>query len=157
MGLVLGQKAPDFSLYDHAKNKVNLHDFEGENVVLLFFPLAFTSVCTKELCMVRDQIALFNEANAVVFGISVDSLYVLNKYRAEQNLNFSLLSDFNKTASRSYDVLYPQFTSFEMEGVSKRAVFIICKDQKLRYMEVCDKPADLPDFSAIKLVLVQLG
>jgi peroxiredoxin len=99
------QQAPDFSLFDTEKNKVSLADQKGSNVVLLFFPLAFTSTCTKELCSVRDNISLYNNANAKVFGISVDSLFTLGKYKAEQNLNFPLLSDFNKEASIAYDVL----------------------------------------------------
>ena len=86
--------AQDFTLFDSAKNPVSLHDFNGKNVVLLFFPLAFTSVCTKELCYVRDNITLFNNVDAQVLGISVDSLYTLATFKEEQGLNFPLLSDF---------------------------------------------------------------
>jgi peroxiredoxin len=147
------QQAPDFSLFDTEKNKVSLAEQKGSNVVLLFFPLAFTSTCTKELCSVRDNISQFNNANAKVFGISVDSLFTLGKYKAEQNLNFPLLSDFNKEASIAYDVLYETFPSFEMQGVSKRAAFVIDKDGIVRYAEVCATPQDLPDFSAIQQTL----
>ena len=147
------QQAPDFSLFDTEKNKVSLADQKGSNVVLLFFPLAFTSTCTKELCSVRDNISQFNDANAKVFGISVDSLFTLGKYKAEQNLNFPLLSDFNKEASIAYDVLYQTFPSFEMQGVSKRAVFVIDKEGIVRYAEVCPTPGDLPDFAAIQQTL----
>ncbi|MDB5209574.1 MAG: peroxiredoxin [Sediminibacterium sp.] len=147
------QQAPDFSLFDTDKNKVSLAEQKGSNVVLLFFPLAFTSTCTKELCSVRDNISQFNDANAKVFGISVDSLFTLSKYKAEQNLNFPLLSDFNKEASTAYEVLYETFPSFEMQGVSKRAAFVIDKDGIVRYAEVCATPSDLPDFGAIQQTL----
>ncbi|MEO5892748.1 MAG: redoxin domain-containing protein [Ferruginibacter sp.] len=157
MAIEIGQQAPDFSLYDSEKNKVLLGDYKGKNVVLLFFPLAFTSVCTKELCNVRDNITLYNNANAQVFGISVDSLFTLNKYKVEQNLNFPLLSDFNKDASTAFDVLYETFPSFEMHGVSKRAAFVIDKDGIVKYAEICATPADIPDFGAIKTTLDSLN
>ncbi len=156
MTIEAGQVAPDFTLYDTDKKKVSLHDLKGQNVVLLFFPLAFTGVCTKELCNVRDNIALYNNANATVLGISVDSLYTLNKFKSEQGLNFTLLSDFNKTASSAYNVLYDVFPSFEMQGVSKRAVFIIDKEGVIRYSEVCAVPSDLPNFNAIQATLADL-
>src|SRR5258705_11713535 len=118
MKIEVGQQALDFTLYNSEKKQVTLSELKGHNVLLLFFPLAFTSTCTKELCSVRDNIAQFNNANAKVFGISVDSLFTLGKYKVEQNLNFPLLSDFNKEASIAYDVLYQTFPSFEMQGVS---------------------------------------
>lgn len=153
MPIQTAQQAPGFSLFDTEKNKVSLADQKGSNVVLLFFPLAFTSTCTKELCSVRDNISQFNNANAKVFGISVDSLFTLGKYKQEQNLNFPLLSDFNKEAAKAYDVLYETFPSFEMNGVSKRAAFVIDKDGIVRYAEICPTPADLPDFAAIQQTL----
>lgn len=152
MAIEIGQAAPDLSLFDSDKNKVSLADYKGKNVLLLFFPLAFTSVCTAELCSVRDNIALYNKVNAVVLGISVDSLYVLNSYKKDQQLNFTLLSDFNKTVSKTYDVLYDTF-SYDMQGVSKRAAFVIDKDGITRYAEVCASPADQPNFTAIQEVL----
>lgn len=153
MSIQAGQQAPDFSLFDSDKNKVSLADYRGRNVVLLFFPLAFTSVCTAELCSVRDNIGLYTNTNAQVFGISIDSLYVLNKYKAEQQLNFPLLSDFNKEASKAFDVLYDTFPSFEMQGVSKRAAFVIDAEGIIQYAEVCGKPSDQPDFAAIQQTL----
>lgn len=156
MAIEKGQQAPAFALYDSDKNKVTLSDYSGKNVVLLFFPLVFSSVCTKELCSVRDNIAVYNNTNAQVFGISVDSLYSLHKFRAEQNLNFPLLSDFNKTASAAYDVLYETF-AFEMIGVSKRAAFVIDKNGVVQYCEVCASPADQPNFTAIQETLASLN
>ena len=157
MKIIIGEEAPNFSLYDSEKNKVNLSDFKGKNVLLLFFPLAFTGTCTAELCSIRDNIAIYNDTNAQVLGISVDSLFVLNKYKQEQNLNFPLLSDFNKDASKAFDVLYEVFPGFEMEGVSKRAAFVIDKEGKLRYIEVCPTPGDLPNFTAIEQLLNTLN
>ncbi len=124
MAIQLGQKAPDFTLRDTEKKKVTLSEQRGKNVVLLFFPLAFTSTCTRELCSVRDNLTFYNNLNAEVFGISVDSLYSLGKYKAEQNINFSLLSDFNKETSTAYDTIYEIFSN-DMRGVSKRSAFVI--------------------------------
>lgn len=157
MSIQAGAIAPQFSLFDTDKNKVSLADQKGKNVVVLFFPLAFTGVCTAELCNVRDNISLYNNTNAVVFGVSVDSLFSLGKFRDEQNLNFQLLSDFNKEAATAYGVLYETFPAFEMQGVSKRAAFVIDKDGVVRYAEVCPTPGDLPNFEAIQQTLNSLN
>jgi peroxiredoxin len=157
MAIEIGQQAPGFTLYDSDKNKINLADYKGKNVVLLFFPLAFTSVCTAELCNVRDNIGLYNNSNAQVLGISVDSLFVLNKYKQEQNLNFPLVSDFNKEAATAYEVLYETFPAFGMQGVSKRAAFVIDKEGVVKYAEICATPGDLPNFEAINQTLEGLN
>jgi peroxiredoxin len=119
--------------------------------------LAFTGTCTTELCNIRDNIAVYNNANATVLGISVDSLFALDKFKAEQNLNFPLLSDFNKQAATDFGVLYEIFPAFEMAGVSKRAAFVVDKDGTVQYAEVCPTPGDLPDFSAIQETLKGLN
>lgn len=152
----IGQPAPDFTLFDSEKNKVTLSELRGEPVVLLFFPLAFTSVCTAELCSVRDSIAWYNAINARVFGISVDSLFTLDKFRNEQQLNFPLLSDFNKEVSRAYNSLYEQF-GFGMQGVSKRSAFVIDKEGIIRYAEVLENAGQVPDFDQIKATLEGLA
>lgn len=157
MAIEIGQKAPSFTLFDSEKNKVNLEDFKGRNVVILFFPFAFTSVCTAELCNVRDNISLYNNANAQVLGISVDSLFTLAKFKAEQNLNFLLLSDFNKSASKAYEVLYETFPAFEMQGVSKRAAFVIDGEGVIKYAEICATPRDQPGFEKINKTLEGLS
>ena len=156
MSIQTGQQAPNINLFDSDKNKVFLSDQKGCNVVVLFFPLAFTSVCTAELCSVRDNISSYNNANAKVFGISIDSLFTLRKFKAEQNLNFPLLSDFNREAAKAYSVLYETFPSFEMQGVSKRAAFVIDKEGVIQYAEICPTPDDLPDFEAIQQTLAGL-
>ena len=152
----VGQKAPEFSLYDSEKQKVNLSDYKGKNVLLLFFPQAFTGTCTKELCSTRDNIALYNQANAQVFAISVDSVFTLGKYKEEQHLNFPLLSDFNKEVSAAYGSLYDNFV-FDMKGVSKRSAFVIDKEGIVRYAEVLESAGDLPDFTAIQKTLSELN
>ena len=110
MSLRIGDKAPEFSLYSSDKELIHLHDYMGKNVVLLFFPLAFTSTCTKELCSTRDDISIYNELDTVVLGISIDSPQTLKRYKAELELNFTLLSDFNKEAIRAYDAIYEEFS-----------------------------------------------
>jgi alkyl hydroperoxide reductase subunit AhpC len=157
MSIQTGQQAPAVTLFDSDKNKVSLADQKGSNVVVLFFPLAFTGVCTTELCNVRDNIGIYNRTNAKVFGVSVDSLFSLGKFKAEQNLNFPLLSDFNKEAAKAFGVLYETFPAFEMQGVSKRAAFVIDKEGVVQYAEVCPTPGDLPNFTAIQETLAKLN
>ncbi|HVG11645.1 MAG TPA: redoxin domain-containing protein [Flavisolibacter sp.] len=145
----VGQAAPDFSLYTSEKTKISLSEFRGTPVLLLFFPLAFTSVCTAELCDVRDQMSLYNEAEVTVLGISVDSVYTLAKYKEDQRLNFQLLSDFNKEVSKKYNSLYEKF-GFDMEGVSKRAAFLIDREGVIQYAEILDNAGEQPNFVALK-------
>jgi len=153
---VIGQIAPDFSLYDSEKKLITLSELKGQPVLLLFFPLAFTSVCTKELCSVRDNISWYNTIHTKVFGISVDALQTLAKYKDDQQLNFTLLSDFNKEASRAYDSIYELF-GFNMKGVSKRSAFVIDKEGIIRYAEVLENAGEVPDFEAIQKVLAGLN
>jgi peroxiredoxin len=155
MKIETGQPAPAFVLHDTEKKEVSLKDQEGKNVLLLFFPLAFTSVCTKELCSVRDNITSYNSVDATVFGISVDSPQTLAKFRQEQALNFTLLSDFNKEASAAYGAMYDSFSGW-MKGVSKRAAFVIDKQGILRYSEILENAGDLPNFEAIQHILKAL-
>jgi peroxiredoxin len=158
MALTTGDKAPAFSLYNTEKEQVNLRDYEGKkNVLLLFFPLAFTSVCTTELCEVRDNINRYSNENTEVLGISVDSTYVLAKYKKEESYNFTLLSDFNKEVSALYDAMHQRFGKMGLLGVSKRSAFIIDKEGIIRYAEVLDNPGLLPDFAEIDAVLEELG
>ena len=152
MNIEIGKPAPDFTLYDSAKNKITLSDMKGHNVLLLFFPLAFTSTCTAELCSIRDNISFYNKMNATVFGISVDSLHTLAKFKSEQSLNFSLLSDFNKDVSSLYDSLYEMF-GYNMKGVSKRSAFVIDKNGIIRYAEILENASEQPNFKNITLVL----
>ena len=155
MAIEIGQKAPEFTLYDSEKNKVSLADYKGKNVLLVFFPQSFTRVCTAELCNLRDNIATYNNANAQVFGISVDSVFTLAQFKESQQLNFPLLSDFNKEVSTAYDAIYTDWI-LDMKGVSKRSAFIIDKDGNIRYAEVLEVAGDLPNFEAIQQTLAVL-
>lgn len=156
MKIETGQKAPAFSLYNTEKTKVNLEDARGKNVLLLFFPQAFTSVCTKELCSIRDNMSTYNNINAQVYGISVDSVFTLARFKEDQGLNFPLLSDFNREASRAYGVLYDRFV-LDMKDVSKRAAFVLDRDGTVQYAEVLETASDLPDFNAINATLNRLN
>lgn len=158
MSIQIGQKAPDFSLFSSDKTKISLSDYAGkQNVLILFFPQAFTGVCTKELCAVRDDIARYNQANAQVLGISVDSVFTLAKFKEEQQYNFPLLSDFNKETSESYGSIYASFTDMGMRGVSKRSAFVIDKQGVIQYAEVLESAGDVPNFAAINEVLARLA
>lgn len=156
MSVQTGNKAPDFALYSSDKEKITLSQQKGKNVLLLFFPLAFTSVCTAELCSVRDNLSMYNNMNAVVYGISVDSPQTLDRFKKDQNLNFSLLSDFNKEASTNYGAIYDTF-AMGMKGVSKRAAFVIDKEGIVRYAEVLENAGEQPNFEEIKKTLESLN
>jgi glutaredoxin-dependent peroxiredoxin len=153
--LVPGQSAPDFELFDTEKNKVSLSSFRGQNVVILFFPLAFTSVCTAELCNVSNELKKYEQLNAQPLGISVDSLFSLGRYKEENKINFPLLSDFNKEVSTDYHCIYERF-GFEMRGVSKRGAFIVDKDGVVQYVEVLENAGLQPDFEKIEVKLREL-
>jgi peroxiredoxin len=156
MSLTIGQTAPNFKLFNQDKKEIELAALKGKNVLILFFPFAFTSTCTKELCSVRDNIALYNGLDAVVLGISVDSPFTLVKYREEQKLNFDLLSDFNKTASESYGSIYESF-AMGLKGVSKRSAFVIDKNGIVQYAEVLENAGEIPNFELINSTLKGLS
>ncbi|MDI1355942.1 MAG: redoxin domain-containing protein [bacterium] len=149
MSLPLNQKAPDFKLFNTSKQEVSLSENKGKNVLLLFFPLAFSGTCTKELCSVRDSFAVYGSLNAVVYGISIDSVFSLAKFKEEQHLGFELLSDFNKEAAASYGCLNELFI-LGMKGVAKRSAFVIDKEGLLKYAEVLEVASELPNFEAIQ-------
>lgn len=156
MMLSIGDKAPDFSLYSTEKKEVALEDYRGKNLVILFFPLAFTGVCTAELCSVRDNYSKYESLDAEVIGISVDSLFTLEQFKQAENYNFTLLSDFNKEASRSYGSLYDQFV-LGMKGVSKRSAFVVDKTGIIKYVEVLEDAGKQPNFTAIEEALQNLN
>jgi len=151
-----GTRAPDFILYSSEKKQVHLADLQGTNVLILFFPLAFTSTCTKELCMMRDDLERYNDCNATILAISVDSPQTLAKYKEDQGLNFTLLSDFNKEVSRAYGAQYEEF-SVGLRGVAKRAVFVIDKSGIVQYAEVLENANNLPNFEVINTTLAELN
>ena len=155
MSLQIGNKAPDFKLYNSDKQEVSLSDYKGKNVVILFFPLAFTGVCTAELCEMRDNMGSYAKLNAEILAISVDSLFTLEKFKAEQNLPFNLLSDFNKEVSAAYGSLYENFV-LGMKGVSKRSAFVVDTSGTIQYVEVLESAGDIPDFTAVQAALAEL-
>jgi peroxiredoxin len=144
-----GDPAPLFTLYNTRKEAVSLESCRGSGVLLLFFPAAFTSTCTRELCSVRDGLDWYNNVNAKVFGISTDALYSLARYKEEQSLNFDLLADFNKEVCALYGSQYEVF-NFGMKGVARRSAFVIDKKGIIRYAEVLESAGDIPDFVKIR-------
>jgi peroxiredoxin len=154
MALQVGQKAPDFILVSSALKSVSLADFKGRKVVLHFFPLAFTGVCTTQLCTMRDSFGYYDGLNATILGISVDSPFTLAKFKEENNYQFDLLSDFNKEVSAAYGALYETF-ALGLKGVSKRAAFVIDESQEIIYAEVLEDAGNLPDFAAIAEIVKQ--
>jgi peroxiredoxin len=155
MALATGSKAPAFTLKTKTADglqDVSLADNLGKRkTVLLFFPLAFTSVCVEEMCSVSAGIQKYKDLNAAVYGISVDSPFTLEKMAAADNLQFPLLSDFNKDVAAAYDVLYEELLGFK--GVAKRSAFVIDEAGTIIYAESSDDPKKLPDFDAIQAVL----
>jgi len=156
MSVKIGDVAPDFTLFSTEKKEVSLNEYEGKNVVLLFFPLAFTGVCTTELCTMRDDIGTYKNLDAEIIAISVDSLFTLEKFKEEQKLNFTMLADFNREVSKAYGSLYDEFV-LGMRGVSKRSVFVLDKTGKIQYAEVLESAGDLPNFEKVKETLSALN
>jgi peroxiredoxin len=152
MAATVGQKAPNFELTDSDKNVVKLESYKGKNVVLLFFPAAFTSVCTKEMCQTRDELSYFNGLNAQMFGISVDMPFTLAKYKEANQLNFPILSDFNKEAITAYGCKYDTWI-MGLKGVAKRASFVIDKEGVIRFAQILENANEYPDFDGIKKTL----
>lgn len=151
-----GQKAPDFTLFNSDRQEVSLGSFQGKNLIILFFPMAFTSVCTAELCEMRDNITAYADLNADIVAISVDSPFTLAKFKEDQQLPFNLLSDFNKEVSQAYDTYYETFV-MNLKGVSKRSAFVIDKEGIIQYAEVLDSAGDVPNFQAVRETLASLN
>lgn len=150
MAVEVGQDAPEIELpVAGSQEKFKLSDYKGKQpVVLLFFPLAWTGVCTKQMCDMRDNLAGYNSMGAKVVGISVDSPFALDKFKQDQGLNFDLASDFNRTASTAFGCLYDELLGFK--GVAKRSAFVIGKDGKVKYSLVNESAKDVPPQADIK-------
>ena len=155
MALRVGTVAPDFTLQTKTPaglEAITLSDqYAEKRVLLLFFPLAFTSVCVEEMCHVNASLAEYDDLNASVYGISVDSPFSLEKMAQADQLKFPLLSDFNKTVATAYDVLFEDLLGFK--GVAKRSAFVVDTDGRILYSESSDDPKKLPNFESIKAVL----
>lgn len=154
--LQIGQKAPAFKLLDTEKNEVTLDQYKGKNVVLFFFPMAWTGNCTKEMCSVQEDYKSYKEMNAEVIGISVDSFFALKHFATDQKLNFTLLSDFNKDTIKAYDLVHHEF-AFGYKDVAKRATVVIDKEGVIKFMEILPSPGELPNMEAIKAAVKGLN
>lgn len=154
MTLQVGDVAPLFTLKSTELKDVSLSDFKDHKVVLLFFPMAFTGVCTDELCQMRDNYSVYEKLNAQIVAISVDSPFTLKKFKEENNLNFPVLSDFNKSVSQAYGAFYEEFV-LGLKGVSKRAAFLIDENGKIQYQEILENAGNLPNFEALEQILSQ--
>lgn len=155
MALKIGDEAPLFTLYNTDKQAINLQDLRGKNVLIHFFPAAFTGTCTAQLCNARDNMEVYTKLNCVVLGISVDMPFSLNEFKKQQGFSFDLLSDFNKSTIQKYDMVHENFV-MDLHNVSKRGAFVIDKNGVIQYAEVCPTLGDQPDYAAIKSVLEKL-
>jgi peroxiredoxin len=152
MAIKVGDRAPDFTLQARPDERVSLSDYLGEGaVVLLFFPLAYSSVCTAEICGVAEDYSAYRELGAQVLGISVDSPFVNQKFAEDCKAPFPILSDFNKEAIAAYGVMREDLIG--LKGVSNRAAFVVGKDGKVIYSWVTENPGDMPPFEEIKSAL----
>ena len=155
MALTTGTRAPDFTLPSKTADglqQVRLSDnFGKQQTVLLFFPLAFTSVCMDELCSVSNGMDEYSALGATVYAISVDSPFAQEAFAQRANIKLTLLSDFNKDVSKAYDVLFEALLG--LKGVAKRSAFVINKDGVITYAESSDNPKQLPDFGKVKTAL----
>ncbi len=156
MVLSVGQKAPDFELPDQNLKVRKLSEFFGKKIVLAFFPGAYTSVCTTEMCTFRDSMANFNKLNANVIGISVDSPFCLASFAKDNRLNFTLLSDVKKEVAKAYCGLHEDFAKIPGFQVSKRAVFIIDEKGIIKYSWISDDPGKEPNYKEIEQQLAKI-
>jgi peroxiredoxin len=157
MAIPVGSKAPDFTLKSKtpADVEVKLSNNHGKkNTVLLFFPLAFTSVCTKEMCDITSGLDAFSSLNADVIGISVDSPFAQAAWAHKENIKITLASDLNKTVIHAYDVVFPMLAG--VGDTAARAAFVIDKNGVVQYSEKTPTPKDLPNFEAVKATLAKL-
>lgn len=156
MSIELGQKPPDFQLPDQDRKQRTLGDFSGKKVVLAFFPGAFTSVCTKEMCTFRDSMSALNSLNAQVVGISVNDPFT-NKAFAEANkLQFPILSDYARETVRKFEVFHEDFAGLKGYTVAKRSIFVLDDKGAVRYRWVSEDPGKQPDYDEIEKTLSRI-
>ncbi len=157
MAVEVGMAAPDFSLYDADRKATSLSDFRGKNVVLAFYPGAFTGVCTTEMCAFRDRMDGLNSLNAQVLGISVDGAFAQKAFSDQNKLNFPLLSDFQRETVNQYDLAIPNFAGMEGYTASKRAVYVVDGEGVVRYAWVGPNPGVEPDYDEVQAELGKLS
>jgi peroxiredoxin len=156
MAVEVGQAAPDFTLYDTDRKQRKLSEFAGQNVVLAFFPGAFTGVCTTEMCTFRDRLGEFNSLDAQVLGISVDPPFSQKVFADQNNLNFTILSDFNRQVVNQYGVTLPNLAGLEGYIAANRAVFVVDKQGAVQYKWVAPSPANEPDYDEVREAVSKL-
>ena len=158
MPLTIGTKAPDFTLKSKQGDDlidVKLSERLGQkNVVLLFFPLAFTGVCTSEMCDVSQGLNSYSDAGAEVIGVSVDSPFAQEAWAQKERIGVTLVSDLNKEVTKAYDVLFPNLAG--IGDSAARAAFLIDRSGTIRYAEQTPSPKEVPNFEAIKAALAAL-
>jgi peroxiredoxin len=148
MPLKVGDSAPDATVYLKPRQPIRLHDYRGKTTVLLFFPLAFSGVCTNEMCAMAEDYSRYQELGVEVLGISVDSPYVNVKFAEACRAAFPIVSDFNREATRAYQVLRPDLGG--LLDVSERAVFVIDPHGFIRYAWLAENPGVMPNFEEIR-------
>ncbi len=153
----VGNKAPDFTLVNQDREKLTLSDHRGENVVLAFYPGAFTGGCTKEMCTIRDEIAELEDLGAQIFGVSVNDPFSNKAFHEENVLNFPLLCDYNRKVVKMYDVYHENFVGLDGYTVAKRSVFIVGSEGVVRYKWVTENPGVMPPYEEIKQQLASLA
>ncbi len=161
MAVQIGHPAPDFALKRKTESgieTVRLQDYRGKVVVLLFFPMAFTDVCTQEMCTVSNEYQVYASLGAAVLGISVDSPFAQEAWAKQHHITIPLLSDFNREVCKAYGAYYELFFPgvLDFRGVAKRAAFVIDADGVVRYAEVLEDATQLPDFQRIRDVVADL-
>ena len=155
MSIDVGSRAPDFTLPDQNREPVTLSAARGRPLVLAFFPAAFSSVCSQELCTFRNRLSTLNRASAQVYGISVDTFFALKAFHDAQQLTFPLLSDFNKQVIRDYGVFNEDMIG--LKGIAKRAVFVLDQEGIVRHREVLDDARNEPDYESVFSALAKLA
>jgi peroxiredoxin len=149
MAILVGQKAPDFTLVDTALKPHSLKDFQGKTTVLAFYPAAFTGVCTKEMCTFRDNLSQLNSIGAQVVGISADTPFSNKAFAEKHGLNFPLLSDYNREAIKAFGIAFPDLAGLKGLTVAKRSVFVLDKQGTVRYAWVSEDPKKEPDYAEV--------
>ena len=163
MPLAVGTKAPDFTLSTKTADgpkQVKLSDnFGKKNMLLLFFPMAFTGTCTTEMCDVSSGLSAYSNMNAAVYGISGDNPFAQEAWAQKEKIKVPLLSDYEHKVAKAYEVMYETFLpqlNLGMAGVAKRSAFIIDKNGAIQYAESNDDAKQLPNFDKIKAKLAEL-
>jgi len=152
MAIAVGSKAPFFKLINTDRKEVSLSDFSGKALVIQFFPAAFTSVCTEQMCTSRDELSFYNDIGAAMVAISVDMPFSLKAFKEKNQINYDLLSDFNKVTIHDYDMYHCNF-AFGMRGVAKRGVILVDALGMVAYAEETANPGVQVNFLALKEAL----